>query len=138
MVPEGWTIPATNIKDSWNLWYFGLVGDGIRPLRYLKKMDLVGDSQITLWTKTNGLVNALSEAMVQMQLAGISTIQDVTRLSQVESLNYFDQAIVQFMEKMRPGSTQTRNRWMELSVGSLYTVMSKARKRARENEDEVE
>jgi hypothetical protein len=48
MVPQGWVYPSTNIKDTWNLWHFGHLADKIRPLRCLKKFDLVGTAQITL------------------------------------------------------------------------------------------
>jgi hypothetical protein len=132
MVPQGWIFPSTNIKDSWNLWHFGHLTDKIRPLRCLKKIDLVGAAQITLWSKTSGVVKAMSQVMVEMKL--VDKLEDVLKLSSIDSSTCFDRAIVQLMEQLRPGSTQGRERWMELSVPSLYALIHKARKRQREDD----
>lgn len=132
MVPEQWIFPSTNIKDTWNLWHFGNITDKIRPLRCLKKMDLVGAAQISLWSKTRGVVSAISQVMVEMKLVG--KMEDLLKLSSNESSTYFDQAIVQLMEKVRAGSTEQRGRWMEMSVHTLYDLIPKSRKRKRDDE----
>jgi hypothetical protein len=127
MVPQGWVFPSTNIKDTWSLWHFGHVTDKIRPLRCLKKMDLTGAGQITLWSKASGVVKAISEVMLEMHL--VPTLEAVSKLNFIDSLSYFDRAIVQFMEQLRERSTQERGRWMELSIPTLYELNRKARKR---------
>ncbi|MGH2639759.1 MAG: hypothetical protein ACRDF4_10870 [Rhabdochlamydiaceae bacterium] len=132
MVPESWIFPSTNIKDTWNLWHFGHLTDKIRPLRCLKKMDLVGAAQTTKWSKTSGVVRAISQVMVEMKL--VEKLEDVLKLSSIDSSTYFDQAIVQLMEKVRAGSTQERGRWMEASVHTLYALIHKAHKRKRSEE----
>lgn len=132
MVPEKWLFPSTNIKDSWNLWHFGHLTDKIRPLRFLKKMDLVSAAQITLWSKTSGVVRAISQVMVEMKV--VDKVEDVLKLSPIDSSTHFDRAIVQLMEQVRPGSTESRGRWMELAVPTLYVLINKARKRPREDD----
>ena len=132
MVPHHWIFPSTNIKDSWNLWHFGNLSEMIRPLRCLKKMDLEGAAQITLWSKTSGVVRAISQVMVEMKL--VEKLEDVVKLSSLDSSRYFDQAIVQLMEKVRAGSTQDRSRWTEMSVHRLYALIHKGQKRKRADE----
>jgi hypothetical protein len=133
MVPQGWIFPSTNLKDTWNLWHFGHLSDKIRPLRCLKKFDLVGAAQITLWSKTSGVVKAISQVIVDTKL--VQTIEDVLTLTAVDSSTFFDRAIVQLMEQLRSGSTRERGRWMEMSVPTLYAQLQKARKRRREGEE---
>ena len=127
MVPQNWILPTLNIKDTWNLWHFGHITDKIRPLRYLKKIDLNGDSkQITLWSKTNGVMKAIAGAMVELGL--VSTTEAVLRLSSADSLSYFDRAIVHWMEQLRVNSTLLNGRWTELSVSTLYKLRQRKRK----------
>ena len=134
MVPQGWVFPSTNIKDTWNLWHFGHLADKIRPLRCLKRMDLIGAAQITLWSKTGGVMKAVSQVMVEMKL--VEAVEDVLKLSPADSSTHFDRAIVQLMEQLRAGSTRERGRWLELSMPTLYALIRKARKRRREEEQE--
>jgi hypothetical protein len=134
MVPEGWVFPSTNVKDTWQLWYFGHLADQIRPLRYLKKADLSGGGQVALWSKTHGVTTAIVAVMVEMKL--VEACEDVVRLSREQSSTLFDQAIVQLMEKVKTGSVRERGRWMEMSVPTLYAHILRARKRRREEEEE--
>jgi hypothetical protein len=133
MVPEGWVFPSTSIKDTWNLWYFGHHAERIRPLRCLKKFDLVGNAQTTLWSKTSGVMKAIAQVMVDMKLVG--AMEDVQTLAATDSSAFFDRAVVQLMEQVRSGSTQGRGRWMEMSVPTLYAHVHKARKRRREDDE---
>jgi len=135
MVPQGWIFPSTNIKDTWNLWHFGHLTDKIRPLRCLKKMDLTGAAQTTLWSKTSGVMKAISQVMLEMKL--VQTLEDVLKLSSVDSSTYFDRAIVQMMEQLRAGSTKERGRWMEVSVPTMYALIHQVRKRKREEQQVV-
>jgi hypothetical protein len=133
MVPQGWVYPSTNIKDTWNLWHFGHLADKIRPLRCLKKFDLVGAAQITLWAKTSGVMKAISQVIFDMKL--VEAVEDVLKLAAADSSAFFDRAIVQLMEQVRSRSTQERGRWMEMSVPTLYALVLKTRKRRREDEE---
>jgi hypothetical protein len=136
MVPEGWVFPSTNVKDTWQLWYFGHLADQIRPLRYLKKADLLGGGQVALWSKTHGVTTAIVAVMVEMKL--LEAGEDVVRLSRDQSSTLFDQAIVQLMEKVKTGLVRERGRWMEMSVPTLYAHILRARKRRREEEEQKE
>lgn len=137
-VPEGWKLPATDVKATWNLWHFGHVHDKIRPLRYLKKADLEGAGQITLWSKTNGVMAAVADTMVEMK--AVETATDVTKLSAEDSAVKFDSAILHLMEKVQEGVTQTTGRWTEMSIGTLYNRLKPARqerKRRRKEEQQA-
>ena len=117
-VPEDWRFPSTDMKATWNLWYFGHVQDRIRPLRHLKKLDLQTDNDIALWSKTKGVVAEIVELIVR---AGeVRSAADVKGMSAEQSSAEFDRAIGQLMEKVREGSTRQRGRWMEMSVPTLY------------------
>ena len=137
MVPERWQFPSTDVKATWNLWHYGHLQDRIRPLRHLKKADLQGSAQITLWSKTNGVMGAIAATMVEMKV--VETVEAVTRMSATESAAAFDTAIVQLMEKVRTGATRGRGRWMEMSIGTLYNHLKAVRvqwKRKRKRDDQ--
>jgi hypothetical protein len=135
MVPQGWIFPSTNVKDTWNLWHFGHLTDKIRPLRLIKKFDLGTDAQVSLVSKTRGVMDAISQVMFDMQL--VPTTEDVQTLSAADSSSHFDRAIVVLMDQLRSRSSQERSRWMEISVPRLYDLVLKdrdRRKRRREQE----
>jgi hypothetical protein len=133
MVPQDWIFPSANVKDTWNLWHFGHLTDKIRPLRYLKKYNLGSAGQITLWSKTSGVMQAISQVMVEKGL--VQSLQDVQTLSAADSSAFFDQAIVQLMEQLKAGSTKERGRWMEITVPTLYAHVLRVRKRKRRREE---
>jgi hypothetical protein len=65
MVPPGWILPSSiNVKDMWHLWHFGHLADRIAPLRGLKKFDLSCPSQVTLWSKTKQIMEAICHAQL--------------------------------------------------------------------------
>ena len=137
MVPEGWIFPSTNVKDTWNLWHFGHLADRIRPLRYLKKYDLGSKAQVTVWSKTRGVMQAISQVIVDMQL--VQAVEAVLVLNAADSSTLFDQAIVALMDQLRAESTREKRRWMEMSVPTMYALVLKdryRRKRRREEEEE--
>jgi hypothetical protein len=133
MVPEGWRFPSTDVKATWNLWHFGHVHERIRPLRHLKKADLVNASQITVWSKCRGVMKAIAAEMVEMQL--VHSLEEVEKLSAVDSSAAFDRTIVQLMEKVKAGSTRGRGRWMEMSIPTLYDHVRKVRERKRKRQE---
>ena len=136
-VPEGWRFPATDVKATWNLWHFGHMHEN-RPLRYLKKVDLVNASQITVWSKCRGVMKTIAAEMVEMKL--VQSLEEVEKLSAIDSSTAFDQAIVQLMEKVKAGSTRGRGRWMEMSIQTLYDHVGKlrAKKRKRQEKDDAQ
>jgi len=134
MVPEGWKLPVADVKATWHLWQYGHVEAKIRPLRYLKKADLQGGGQISRWSKTNGVMAAVAQVMVEMKT--VETVTEVRRLSAEESSAAFDTAIVQLMERVREGSTRTRGRWMEMSIGTLYNHLKGERGQRKRKRDE--
>jgi hypothetical protein len=134
MVPEGWVFPSTNAKDTWNLWHFGHLADKIRPLRYLKKCDLGSRAQVTVWSKTRGVMQAVSQVIVDMQL--VRALEDVLTLNACDSSTFFDQAIVALMDKLRAESTRERRRWMEMSIPTLYALVLKDRSRRKRRREE--
>ena len=136
MVPEDWQFPCTNLKDTWNLWHFGHLTERIRPLLYLKKYDLNGSGQVTRWSKAKRVMEEIGRVMVQMHL--VRTMKDVRTLTAAESSQCFDRAIVQFMEQLRPGSTQGSGRWMDMAIATVYALVLRKRKRRREEHSEGE
>jgi hypothetical protein len=134
MVPEGWKLPSTDVKATWNLWHYGHIQDRIRPLRHLKKADLQGSTQITLWSKTNGVMAAIAATMVEMKK--VETVEGVTKLSATESAAAFDDAIVELMESVRVGSTKGTVRWMEMSISTLYNHLKVVRQQRKRKRDE--
>jgi hypothetical protein len=128
MVPEGWIFPHCNVLDMWKLWFFGHEAAHIRPLRFLKKNDLIpkNNSQITLWSKTGGVMKAISGVMVEMNL--VPRLQDILKLDEKTSVSHFMQAIVRWMEQLRPNSTVERGRWTELLIPTFY-ALNRKRKR---------
>ena len=134
MVPQGWTLPSSiSLKDTWLLWHFGHAADRIGPLRGLKKFDLASPPQVTLWSKTGQTMSAVARVMVDMGLLG--TMQGVLTLSEAESADSFDRAILVLMEQLKEGVTRGRSRWMEMKAPTVYALLLKSRKRRR---DEVE
>ena len=131
------TNPNTPTSLLQNLWHFGHVEEKIRPLRYLKKADLQGSAQITLWSKANGVMGAIAATMVEMQAEEV--VEAVTKLSTTESAAAYDAAIVQLMEEVKPGVTRGSSSWTEMSIGTLYnhlSVMRPRRKRGRHEQQQ--
>ncbi|MGH8399103.1 MAG: hypothetical protein ACRETA_12800 [Gammaproteobacteria bacterium] len=135
MVPEGWRFPSTDVKATWNLWHFGHVQDKIRPLRLLKEFDLINEAQATLLSKCSGVMKAIAQEMVEMKV--VQSLRDVEKLSAVDSSAAFDRALLQLIERVKPGSTRQPGRWMEMKVTTLYDHM-KGRKRKRQDEQQAE
>jgi NACalpha-BTF3-like transcription factor len=117
-VPQDWQFPSTDVKATWNMWHFGHVHDGVRPLRDLKQFDLTTKAQVVKWSKCTRVMKAVAQVMVEMKV--VESVKDVITLSATDSSNAFDGAIVRLMEQVREGSTRGRGRWMEMSIPTLY------------------
>lgn len=134
MVPEGWRFPSTDVKSTWNLWHFGHVHDRVRPLRYLKKVDLTGASQCTLWSKCRGVMKAVAAEMVEMKL--VQSGEEVKKMSAVDSSVAFDRVIAHLVEKAKAGSTRGSRRWTEMSISTLYDRLRSVREKKRKRQHE--
>ena len=127
---------STDLMSTWRLWQFGNVAERIRPLRHLKKGDLADTGQIIHWSKANGVMNAVTEQMVSMEL--VESAVAIGRLTEEEATPAFTQAVVALMEEMKPGATQRRGRWTEMLIPTLYDhlqTLKKQRKRRREESE---
>ena len=71
------------MKAGRNLWRFGHVQESIRPLRYLKKADLMNSSQITVCSKCRGVIKAIAEEMADMKL--VPSVEEVEQLTAMDS-----------------------------------------------------
>jgi hypothetical protein len=136
MVPQDWLFPSTDVKATWNLWHFGNVGEHIRPLRYLQKSDLKNASQVTLWSKTRGVMAEVARVMVEMDL--VQSIEEVERMPSTDSAQAFDKAIVQLMEQVSEGLTRGKRRWMEMAVPTMYALVGPIRKKRRQAQREAD
>jgi len=140
MVPEGWKLPTATLKEYWNLWHYGNVGSKIRPLRYLKQIDLVNKAQVVSLSKVRKFVEAIETKGVELKLLEAAG-KNVKELSQEESSAFFDVSYPALMEQLKPGSTTQQGRWTELSSSTVYKLLLKiesqnktGRKRRREEE----
>ena len=136
MVPEGWRMSSTDLMSTWRLWHFGNAAEHIRPLRHLKKRDLADTAQITQWSKTNGVMNAVTEQMVSM--GAVESAVAIARLTEEAATLAFTQAMPRLMEEMKPGSTQRRGRWTEMSITTLYDHLQTSKKQRKRRREELE
>ena len=96
----------------------------------------MNSSQITVWSKCRGVMKAIAEEMVDMKL--VQSIEEVERLTAIDSAVAFDSAIVHLIEKVKAGATRGRGRWMEMSIPTLYDYLSSVRKKKRKRREEEE
>jgi hypothetical protein len=127
MVPEGWKLPANNIKDIWNLWWFGHLDNKIQPYRFLKWTDLINNAQVVQLAKMKKVMNKIEEMGKEKQY--IELEKKISDLSKEESIALFDQSFTALMEKLKPGSTIEAGRWGESSIATVYNLIDNKRKR---------
>ena len=132
-VPEGFRLTSTDVMSTWRLWHFGIPAEHVGPLRRLKKFDVVGPGQQTQWTKTNGVMHAITEQLVSVGV--VESAEGIGRLSEDEATTAFTRAFAALMEQLKVGATRRRGRWMESSIATLYDrvlAWRTAQKRSRE------
>jgi hypothetical protein len=136
-VPEGWRLSSTDVMSTWRLWHFGNPAERIRPLRHLEKADLADQAQVTQWSKTRGVMTAISERMIS--IGSVTCVEEIGRLTEEVATPAFTRAITQLMEELKPDSTRKRSRWTEMRMPTLYThVMRLKNERKRRREQEIE
>ena len=72
--------------------------------------------------------------MVEMKV--VEAVEAVTKLAATESAAAYDDAIVQLIEKVKPGVTRGSSRWTEMSIGTLYNHLRVTRQRRKRRRDE--
>jgi hypothetical protein len=138
-VPEGWRLSSTDVMSTWRLWHFGNPAERIRPLRRLKKIDLADVAQSTQWSKTNGVMKAITEQLVGLAL--VESEAGIGRLTEDDATTAITRAITALMERLKPGATRRPGRWTEMSIPTLYQhvlSMRSEEKRVREQRVEAE
>jgi hypothetical protein len=139
-VPQGFRLTSTDVMSTWRLWHFGIPAQHIGPLRRLQKVDLVGKAQHTQWSKTNGVMRAITEQLVSMAL--VDSAMGIGRLSEDDATAAFTRAFAALTGEFKAGARATRmkGRWMERSIATLYDhvlTWQDGRKRSREQADEA-
>ena len=136
-VPEGWRLASTDVMSTWRLWHFGNPAERIRPLRHLQKADLTDGAQVTQWSKTRGVMTAISEQMISV--GSVAREEDIGQLTEELATSAFTTAMTELMEALKPDSTRRRGRWTETRIATLYTHVSRLKsERKRRREQEIE
>ena len=78
-------------------------------------------------------MKAIAEEMVDMKV--VQSVEEVEKLTAIDSSATFDRAIVQLLEKVKVGSTRGRGRWMEMSISTLYDHLASVRERKRKRQE---
>jgi hypothetical protein len=131
MVPKGWKLPTMNIKDIWNMWWYGHYQDKIQPYRFLKWYDLINNAQVTQLSKTKRVMNAIEEIARDRQY--IEAGKSILDLQGEANNQLFDAAFTDLLELLKPGSTkEEHNRFGDSSVGTVCNLIGRLRKRKRD------
>jgi hypothetical protein len=136
MVPENWTLPTNNIKDIWNLWWYGHIENKIQPYRRLKWHDVVSEptsrSTGVQLAKTNTVMQEIEKVAKEMNL--IETGRNIDELTKEECSTLFDKTFTAIHEQLRPNSTTQVGRWGELSIATFYKMIQSGRKKRKREE----
>lgn len=133
MVPEGFTLPNNNIRDIFNLWYFGNMNLKIQPYRFLKSIDLINNAQCILLSRINKVMNEL-ESIVKDIAADDIRISDITDRERVNVL--FEQSFHVLMERIN--RADSNHRIGDLSVARVYDLILRVRKRRRASDADAD
>jgi hypothetical protein len=133
MVPEGFTLPNNNIRDIFNLWYYGNINLKIQPYRFLRSTDLINHAQSVLLTRINKVMNELESIAKDIAADGIR-ISDITDRERVNVL--FEQSFHVLMERI--DRADSNHRIGDLSVARVYDLILRVKKRRREAEADAE
>ena len=131
MVPENWVLPTTNVKDIWNLWWFGHLDDKIQPYRRLKAMDFSKPKHVVQLTKTRGVMKAIEQMAREKNY--IIAEKKIEGLSKQDNIRLFDLSYTDLLKKLFP--VNEAGRIGEASISTLYDHINpkkRGRKRSRE------
>ncbi|MGZ5486838.1 MAG: hypothetical protein ACXWFB_13195 [Nitrososphaeraceae archaeon] len=120
-VPQGFELPTSNIKNLWNLWWFGHANNQYPPYRYLSGLDFTTVSQKTQLSKTATVMKYIEQ--VAKTRGYVDTNIKFEHLTQLESSKIFDLAFADLLKTILKPSLQSR--LGELSVSTLYDHLPK-------------
>jgi hypothetical protein len=116
MVPEHFTLPTSNVKDIWNLWWFGHVGDSIQPYRHLESFDFISKSQQIQLTKTRKVMGRIE--LTARNKKHIEQGKQLKDLNKGESVKLFDLAYRDLLLELLPSAQD--GRVGECSIATIY------------------
>jgi hypothetical protein len=116
MVPQGWTLPSTHIKEIWSMWFTGNAKELIGPLWRLRPGDMANSNQAMQLTRTKHVMDKLEQLSIPFQ-NGIA----LSSLPYNELMLAFDQA---YNELHRLLGRQVY-RVGDTAIGTLYNAMLK-------------
>ena len=123
-VPKSWRFPSRiNVKRLWDLWNFGHIGDGIRPLKFISRnIDILERSDKKLHSMARCVIAKLSEYITDPENkitfpAGIQKIKD---LNQVQSDEVFSRAFKPFIDRLYKAVSADCNRYEDVCFGTIY------------------
>ena len=102
-VPSGWRFPnRVHVHNMWDLWFFGHMGNGIRPYRFINRyQDVLLNKDKKLVTAAKGVMDALTKIIVESEpplLVG--GVQALKKLDQLTSDRILPRAIRLLVEKL--------------------------------------
>ena len=117
MVPEGFTLPSSNVKDIWNLWWFGHRSQGIQPYRQLHPFDFIEKKHKKQLTKTKAVMDRIEA--VAREKGHVEMESKMQECSHERSSHVFDLSFADLLLQLYPHG-QARLRVGEASIATLY------------------
>jgi hypothetical protein len=123
-VPQTWNFPTgCSPKAIWDLWYFGVRSEGIRPLRLVNRnCDIGGTSQMN-YSRALKVIHFISDILSTHNILPPGKL--VTQLTQGESDRYFQAAWKILLSMLYQ---KKKNRDDQLTYGTIYNTIGKYRK----------
>lgn len=134
MVPEKWTLPTTNMKNIWNLWWFGHLTDKIQPYRFLQRDDLVKQSQYTQLSKLKRVINSIE--LIARNKQFIEQDKQFSDLNKQQSNEIFEKSFTELLKQLY--TTETTGRIAELSFATIYDRINNKNNNNKRKRDEEE
>lgn len=105
-VPLGFVFPTGNVRNIWNLWWFGNRAESIRPYRLIRGKDL--PKQKSTLSKTNTLMKAIiAKAKSNKILAEEASVE---RLSTEQSAVLFEQTYNTILDEINRDTDNSRRK----------------------------
>ena len=123
MVPKGFVLLRSNLATLWDCWYFGHLGERIRPYKYLVADDFTSKSEATMLSVASKVVESITHVGRQRGLI-LPEVQ-VESLSVTARDDFFKEAFAGFLDLLKPGSISTGGRIGEMGLCTVYNAMRK-------------
>ena len=127
MVPEDWCLPKSNIKDIWNLWWFGHQTDRIQPYRHLKSDDFKLDTQKSQLTRIRKVMMKLEE--IGREKKFIEADQHIHKFNKQKCNELFDQCFNEMLKQLYPNDPQRRIG--EVTIPTIYDHINRLKPNRR-------